>query len=218
MGSLGRPEIFAIRVCAAVLVFAILGCASTTVMAPHDPDRFRGAAGPSDCVRNAASDMVEGHVDDFADAFRQLFSIMTPRDRPIEAYLWKMYEALFDAGSCRTKHYGRDLVTDTTSSGSPTDGAGGHNEVAAVGSAAGLPTNADCASLYVLYQTMGGTTWIKRDGWTDQKTFEGSCCRIRAFGVGCDAANRTTSLSLPGNNLKGAIPPSIGNLTFLATL
>ena len=80
-------------------------------------------------------------------------------------------------------------------------------EAAAQGDAA-----ADRAALVALYDAAGGPTWTDSTNWkTDAPLGEW-------FGVTTDAGGRVTGLSLWGNGLSGAIPPTLGDLSSLEWL
>jgi len=63
-----------------------------------------------------------------------------------------------------------------------------------------------------LYHATAGDSWARRDGW-----LQGDYCTW--FGVSCDhdppGTSQVTSVSLPGNKLKGAIPDSIAKMANL---
>ena len=68
------------------------------------------------------------------------------------------------------------------------------------------------AALNALYRSTGGPGWTNRDGWlSDQPLSEW-------HGVKTDASGRVTSLSLRDNNLIGALPAELGDLSRLETL
>lgn len=68
----------------------------------------------------------------------------------------------------------------------------------------------DSANLVVLYNETGGATWTNRTQWLSGKvsTWHG----ITVSG------NRVTEISLPNNNITGALPEEIGNLNALTKI
>ena len=74
------------------------------------------------------------------------------------------------------------------------------------------PESPDRPALVALYNATGGANWRDRSNWltaTDIGTWHG---------VETDAAGHVTELSLPTNNLTGAIPPQLGDLSRLRRL
>ena len=72
--------------------------------------------------------------------------------------------------------------------------------------------NPDRAALIALYNATDGDNWYRNDNWlTDAPMSEW-------HGVETDSDGRVSELELEGNNLTGAIPSELGNLTNLAYL
>ncbi|MGC9396623.1 MAG: leucine-rich repeat domain-containing protein [Anaerolineae bacterium] len=76
--------------------------------------------------------------------------------------------------------------------------------------ATGLPQT-ECEALVALYTATGGDDWYTKIGWLDTIT------PCTWYGVTCDAGH-VTQISLLSNNLSGALPPEIGDLTALERL
>jgi len=76
--------------------------------------------------------------------------------------------------------------------------------------ATGLP-QIECEALVALYTATGGDTWYNKTGWLQTAT------PCTWYGITCEDEH-VTQLSLLGNNLNGALPPEIGNLTALRRL
>ena len=68
------------------------------------------------------------------------------------------------------------------------------------------------AALIVLYWATNGANWTNRTNWLSDSPLG------EWHGVTTDKAGRIVSLDLRGNQLSGAIPPEIGNLTDLRSL
>ena len=66
--------------------------------------------------------------------------------------------------------------------------------------------------LEALYHATGGPDWINRTNWLSDAPLS------EWFGVVTDGSGRVTRLTLPGNQLSGAIPPELGRLTQLQSL
>ena len=66
--------------------------------------------------------------------------------------------------------------------------------------------------LEALYHATGGPDWIDRSNWLSDAPLS------EWFGVVTDGSGRVTRLTLPGNQLSGAIPPELGGLTQLQSL
>ena len=66
--------------------------------------------------------------------------------------------------------------------------------------------------LEALYHATGGPDWINRTNWLSDAPLS------EWFGVVTDGSGRVTRLTLPGNQLSGAIPPDLGRLTQLQSL
>ncbi|MBN2390863.1 MAG: leucine-rich repeat domain-containing protein [Anaerolineae bacterium] len=73
-----------------------------------------------------------------------------------------------------------------------------------------LPQN-ECEALVALYTATGGENWYTKTGWLD------TTIPCTWYGVTCNTGH-VTQLSLLSNNLSGALPPEIGNLTALERL
>jgi len=76
--------------------------------------------------------------------------------------------------------------------------------------ATGLPQS-ECEALVALYAATGGDDWYNKPGWLQTTT------PCTWYGVTCDAGH-VTQVSLLSNNLNGALPPEIGDLTALTRL
>ena len=74
-----------------------------------------------------------------------------------------------------------------------------------------LPQN-DRDVLEILYDRAGGTGWTDAANWTSDEPL------AEWAGVEADDSGRVTGLSLPGNNLRGPLHSSIGQLDRLVTL
>lgn len=72
-------------------------------------------------------------------------------------------------------------------------------------------------ALIELYQATGGDDWVRNDGWRGP---EGSECDW--FGIRCEAnavGDATVDwIRLPGNNLRGSLPPTVTDLSNLNAL
>ena len=66
--------------------------------------------------------------------------------------------------------------------------------------------------LEALYHATGGPDWINRTNWLSDAPLS------EWFGVVTDGSGRVTRLTLPGNQLSGAIPPELAGLTQLQEL
>jgi|GEM_PF-3470780 Leucine-rich repeat (LRR) protein len=88
---------------------------------------------------------------------------------------------------------------------------------AATSQSAALPTQTEYAALIDFYNSTGGINWVNNTGWRDANPNVVSDVSDW-FGVGVDQSGHVVSLSLPGNNLIGSIPVSIGNLFNLKIL
>ena len=64
--------------------------------------------------------------------------------------------------------------------------------------------------LEALYHATGGPDWINRTNWLSDAPLS------EWFGVVTDGSGRVTRLTLPGNQLSGAIPPELAGLTQLS--
>ena len=99
---------------------------------------------------------------------------------------------------------GQNEITITVT---PTDGTPPRTYTVAI-----LRGAVDRETLMALYNSTGGT------GWTD-KTHWGSTEPITEwYGVDADSDDNVTALELPGNDLRGTLPASLGALTSLTTL
>ena len=73
-------------------------------------------------------------------------------------------------------------------------------------------TNPDRAALVALYNSTNGDNWTNDTNWLSDRPLN------EWYGVTTDADGRVTGLTLGGNQLSGALPSSLGNLTNLQTL
>lgn len=65
----------------------------------------------------------------------------------------------------------------------------------------------ECEALVALFNSTAGTEWTNNDGWLQTNTPCGW------YGINCQMAwGKVNHLWLPDNNLKGKIPPELGNL------
>ncbi len=69
-----------------------------------------------------------------------------------------------------------------------------------------------CDALVALYSSANGPGWTRQDNWLTTNT------PCSWYGVHCDGGNQVTMLGLESNQLSGAIPPELGNLTRLRSL
>ena len=76
----------------------------------------------------------------------------------------------------------------------------------------GTEGTTDREVLEALYHATGGPDWIDRSNWLSDAPLS------EWFGVVTDGSGRVTRLTLPGNQLSGAIPPALGRLTQLQSL
>ncbi len=76
--------------------------------------------------------------------------------------------------------------------------------------ATGLP-QAECKALVAIYTATGGAEWKNNTGWL------ASTAPCTWYGITC-ASEHVTSISLPGNNLRGPLPSEIAALTGLTRL
>ena len=70
----------------------------------------------------------------------------------------------------------------------------------------------DCAALVALYEATGGDNWENNADWLSDEPLG------EWFGVTTDDDGRVTKLELGGNDLSGALPSELGNLTNLQVL
>lgn len=78
----------------------------------------------------------------------------------------------------------------------------------------------DYLALKVLYQSTDGDNWFRNDGW-EQVTGDNppaNCNLSDLFGVQLDNYGRVTQINLYNNDLKGTLPPEIGDLSELTAL
>lgn len=73
----------------------------------------------------------------------------------------------------------------------------------------GLQYCSDREVLVALYEATGGADWIENDNWLSNKPIG------EWYGVTVDESGRVIELNLSKNELSGAIPPELGNLTKL---
>ena len=79
-------------------------------------------------------------------------------------------------------------------------------------------------ALKALYTSTGGSSWTTKTGWVDSNTCTPDslngviCIACDAHGITCDTADNVSVIELINNNLVGAIPSSIGQLTNLIRL
>ena len=74
------------------------------------------------------------------------------------------------------------------------------------------PTSPDRAALIALFDATGGANWADGENWLSDKP-------IGVWrGVIANADSRVTALDLSNNNLSGAIPPEIGDMSNLVSL
>ena len=74
------------------------------------------------------------------------------------------------------------------------------------------PLAVERAALMALHNATGGTQWHVRGNWTTAGS-------VRDWhGVSTNSSGFVTALSLPDNNLSGALPPELGDLTHLRQL
>ena len=75
-----------------------------------------------------------------------------------------------------------------------------------------VTASADREALVAFYDAAGGDNWSRNDNWLTDAPLEDW------YGVRVNRAGQVVSLILAINNLRGRIPPEIGNLSALATL
>ena len=71
----------------------------------------------------------------------------------------------------------------------------------------------DQETLVALYNSAGGASWTDKTNWLSATEPLDDW-----FGVEADASGNVTKLELPGNNLSGSLPATLGSLTSLTTL
>jgi len=74
------------------------------------------------------------------------------------------------------------------------------------------PASADRDALIALFNATNGANWVDGENWLSDKPIG------EWRGVVADEDSRVASLDLANNNLSGAIPPEIGDLSNLASL
>lgn len=74
----------------------------------------------------------------------------------------------------------------------------------------------DRAALVALYNSTDGPNWLRDDNWLNTPPLDNPC-GFYWQGITCENG-RVTGINLSNNNLKGPLPPEIGNLTELKTL
>ena len=70
----------------------------------------------------------------------------------------------------------------------------------------------DREALAALYHATNGPNWLRNSNWLTDAPLEDW------YGVSTDEDGRVTRLELPGNELRGSIPPELGNLDRLRVL
>ena len=70
----------------------------------------------------------------------------------------------------------------------------------------------DRETLMELYNSTGGASWTTDTNWGSIEPLDDW------YGVDADSDDNVTALELPGNDLRGTLPASLGALTSLATL
>ncbi len=70
----------------------------------------------------------------------------------------------------------------------------------------------DGEALAALYHATNGPNWLRNSNWLTDAPLEDW------YGVSTDEYGRVTRLELPGNELRGPIPPELGNLDRLRVL
>lgn len=76
------------------------------------------------------------------------------------------------------------------------------------------PPSSQRAALVALHESTDGDNWVHNDNWLDE-----SVHRCDWYGVVCDVERQQViKISLPGNDLRGAVPPEFGNLVNLQEL
>ena len=73
-------------------------------------------------------------------------------------------------------------------------------------------SNPDRTALVALYEAAGGDNWDRNENWLTDAPLD------EWYGVVANRIGRVVSLSLPINNLKGRLPPEIGDLSRLSDL
>ena len=74
------------------------------------------------------------------------------------------------------------------------------------------PTSPDRGALIALFIATNGANWVDGENWLSDKPIG------EWSGVAADADSRVAALDLSDNNLSGAIPPEIGDMSILASL
>ena len=70
----------------------------------------------------------------------------------------------------------------------------------------------DRETLMALYNSTGGASWTTDTNWGSIEPLD------EWYGVDADSDDNVTALELPGNDLRGTLPASLGALTSLTTL
>ncbi len=77
----------------------------------------------------------------------------------------------------------------------------------------------DYAALKAFYESTDGDNWNDNDGWDFNNPTVDAAVVNKWYGVTVDTATgRVTNLDLFYNNLRGSIPPELGNLSSLQSL
>ena len=79
-------------------------------------------------------------------------------------------------------------------------------------SAARLRQAADRDALVALYEATSGDSWTRNDGWLSDRPLD------EWFGIIVNSAGRVTGLRLAGNELEGALPAALGDLSELRSV
>ena len=101
------------------------------------------------------------------------------------------------------------LVLDLDDDG---DGYTDEEEIASGSDPLGSDSNPSRPALNALYAATFGDSWTNNTGWNTETN------ECTWFGVTCNDDGRVTALDLAGNNVRGPLPASIGDLYFLERL